>query len=200
MADEKKSKREEEKKIKGYKGLKKLLPFYMAHKSLFIRMLFILLLSAVVNFIAPILSANALSNIATSNFDLAIKYAVGVFLFYCLASTIRYFSNYTYVSLDTRVRYDIRQTLMSKITEVNMSHHDKTNSGVFIDRINDDAGKCSDVLIDIMSIALDIVSNIGFLLYIAFFILDTALSIPNILCASRRSETLGFKYFCLSKL
>ena len=157
-----------EERIKGYKGLKKIIPFYKANKGLFIRMVIILILSACVNFVAPILSANALSSIATESFDMAIKYAVFVCLFHCLGATLRYFSNYTYVSLDTRVRFAIRQTLVEKITEVDMITHDKTNSGVFIDRINDDAGKCSDVLIDIMQIALDIISNVGFLLYIAF--------------------------------
>lgn len=155
-------------KKKKYRGLKKLLPFYMAHKKRFILMLVLLALSAGVNFFAPIFSAKALSSIAEHLYDGAIKYAVLMFVFCVFASTLRYLIHTNYANLDTRVRYDVRQSLMRKITEVKMQKHDVTNSGVFIDRINDDANKCSDVLIDILMIAMDIISNVGFLVYILF--------------------------------
>lgn len=155
-------------KQKKYKGLKKLLPFYMAHKKRFVFMIVLLALSAIVNFFAPIFSANALSSIAEHFHDDAIKYALLMFVFCVFASTLRYLIHTNYANLDTRVRFDVRQTLMRKITEVKMQKHDVTNSGIFIDRINDDANKCSDVLIDILMIAMDIISNVGFLVYIAF--------------------------------
>lgn len=153
---------------KKYGGLKKLLPFYIAHKKHFVIMIVLLVMSALVNFFAPIFSANALSNIAEHIYDDAIIYAGLMFVFCVFSSVLRYFIHTNYANLDTRVRFDVRQTLMHKITEVKMQKHDATNSGIFIDRINDDANKCSDVLIDILMIAMDIISNVGFLLYIAF--------------------------------
>ena len=70
--------------------------------------------------------------------------------------------------MDNKVVFDIKTALISAITRVTMSKNDQTNNGVYIERLNQDAGKCSDVLIDIMSVVLDIISNIGFLVYIAF--------------------------------
>lgn len=184
---------ESKNKLKGYKGLKKLVPYYMTHKKLFVKMMIILILSACVNFIAPIFSANALSSLATGGFDQALKFTLLLFGFHLMATILRYLNNVTYINLDTRVRYDIRQSLMQKITEVKMSKHDQTNSGVFIDRINDDAGKCSDVLIDIMGIAMDIISNVGFLIYIAFlslpmFVILIAYVLVMWLCDNNRMK------------
>ena len=45
---------------------------------------------------------------------------------------------------------------------------DQTNNGIFIERLHDDSSKCSDVLLDIMSVSLDVITNFAFLIYIAF--------------------------------
>ncbi len=155
-------------KLKGYKGLKKLVPFYKKYGGLFFATVITLVLSAVVNLFNPILSANALANLSEYKFMPALWCAIGVIGVRIVVDIANYLHNICYVKMDCKVVFDIKTTLIRAITGTTMSKSDKTNSGVYIERLNEDAGKCSDVLMDIMSVILDVISNFAFLIYVAF--------------------------------
>ncbi len=164
----KKTKEKKVNRLKGYKGLKKLVPFYKKYGGLFILTIAFLVLSAVVGFFNPILKAQILAKLSEFDYMPALWCCIGLIGIRIVVSIFNYLHNICYVKMDNKVVFDIKTTLISAITRVTMSKNDQTNNGVYIERLNQDAGKCSDVLIDIMSVVLDIISNIGFLVYIAF--------------------------------
>ena len=164
----KQKKKKEPSKLKGYRGLKKLIPYYKKYLGLFVLTMSLMLLSAGVGFLNPIFSAQALANLSEAKFDLALYFAIGVILVRVVISVINFFYNYCYVKMDTKVVFDIKTALIRAITAVQMKKNDQTNNGIYIERLHEDSGKCSDVLMDIMSVALDLISNIAFLIYIAF--------------------------------
>ena len=155
-------------KIKGYKGLKKLVPFYKKYSGLFVLTLLTLVLSAVINLFNPILSANALAKLSELKYVEAFYFAIGVLVVRILVDVANYLHNICYVKMDCKVVFDIKTAIIRAITATTMSKTDKTNSGLYIERMNEDSGKCSDVLMDIMSVILDVISNFAFLIYIAF--------------------------------
>lgn len=155
-------------KLKGYKGLRKLVPFYKRYSGLFFATMLTLILSAVINLFSPIFSANALASLSEYKYDQALLFAVLVIAVRVLVEVANHFHNICYVKMDCKVVFDIKTALIRAITATTMSKSDKTNSGVYIERLNEDSGKCSDVLMDIMSVFLDVISNFAFLIYIAF--------------------------------
>lgn len=155
-------------KLKGYKGLRKLVPFYKRYSGLFFATMLTLILSAVINLFSPIFSANALASLSEYKYDQALLFAMLVIAVRLLVEIANYLHNICYVKMDCKVVFDIKTTLIRAITSTTMSKSDKTNSGVYIERLNEDSNKCSDVLMDIMSVFLDVISNLAFLIYIAF--------------------------------
>ena len=63
-------------KLKGYKGLKKLVPFYRKYLGLFIATILSLVISGVVGLFGPIFSAQALANLSELNYDSALTFAL----------------------------------------------------------------------------------------------------------------------------
>ena len=155
-------------KLKGYKGLKKLVPFYRKYLGLFIATILSLVISGVVGLFGPIFSAQALANLSELNYDSALTFALLFVGIRVLVEIFNHIHGVCYVKMDSKVVFDIKQALIRSITSVTMTKSDQTNSGVYIERMNEDAGKCSDVLMDIMSVILDVISNFAFLIYIAF--------------------------------
>lgn len=155
-------------KLKGYKGLRKLIPFYKRYSGMFFLTILFLVLSAVAGFFNPIFKAEILARLTDGKFNSALIVCALLIGVRIIVSIFNYLHNVYYVKMDSKVVFDIKNTLITAITKVKMSKNDQTNNGVYIERLNQDADKCSDVLIDIMSVMLDVISNIGFLIYIAF--------------------------------
>mgnify|MGYP004507497943 CR=1 FL=1 len=155
-------------KLKGYKGIKQLVPYYLKYKGLCWGMVITFVFTAILNFFIPIFDAKALASIADGDFLSIIKFAcisTGIFL---VSSVVSWGFNRFYLTLDSKVGYDLRQGIMRSITNVKMSKIDKTNSGVFIDRSTDDTSKCSDILVAIFTVLVDLISSLCFFIYIAF--------------------------------
>lgn len=155
-------------KLKGYKGIKQLVPYYLKYKGLCWGMVITFVFTAILNFFIPIFDAKALASIADGDFMSIIKFAcisTGIFL---VSSVVSWGFNRFYLTLDSKVGYDLRQGIMRSITNVKMSKIDKTNSGVFIDRSTDDTNKCSDILVAIFTVLVDLISSLCFFIYIAF--------------------------------
>ncbi len=155
-------------KIKGYKGLKKLIPFYKKYTGLMIFTICFLLFSAIIAFFSPIFSANSIACISAKDYNNALMYLGLLLLVRVLISVFNYMYNISYTKMNTSVVHDIKSTLIQAITNVSMRKDDQTNSGIYIERLHGDTIKCGNVLLDIMSIILGVISNFGFLIYIAF--------------------------------
>lgn len=155
-------------KIKGYKGLKKLMPYYSKHKKHFVWFMAVLIITNILGFVMPVYDAKTLSAITSADFDNAIIYAFISFAVFMVYNVGNWGSNRIWISMDNKVLYDMRQDIMKSVCNVKMSKVDKTSSGVFIDRIISDSGKCSDILLEIVLAITNLVANFCFLVYIAF--------------------------------
>ncbi len=163
-----KENKKEPSKIKGYPGLKQLIPFYKKYLPLFVLTVSLMGISALFGFLSPIFSANALSTLTEGRFKLSMIFLTLYLFVRVIVSSLNYMYNRSYAKMDTKVVYDIKNTLIGSITNVEMSKNDSINNGLYIERLHEDSRKCSDVLIDIMTISLEVISNLMFLIYIAF--------------------------------
>lgn len=157
-----------QKKKFGYKNLWKTITFYKKHKGIFFFGVLSIIIYTLVGFVEPIISGNTMAFLAETKFDKAIQFAlilIGVLL---IKETSKMFVNMTYSKLNTKVVFDLKHKLIDSITTTTMSEIDKTNSGVFIERLHEDTRRCSDVILEILRVSLGVLSNIGFLIYIAF--------------------------------
>lgn len=157
-----------QKKNVSYKNLWKTFAFYKMHRGLFISGIFSLILYTIVGFIQPIVSGNTMGYLADANFDMAIKFCILMLITLLIKETSKFWVNSTYSKINNRVVFDLKSKLINAITLTTMSEIDKTNSGVFIERLHEDTRKCSDVLFEILRVSLSVLSNVGFLIYIAF--------------------------------
>lgn len=155
-------------KLKGYPGLKQLIPFYKKYLSLFVLTISLMAVSALFGFLSPIFSANALATLTESKFKLSMIFLILYLGVRVIISLLNYLYNRSYALMDTKVIYDIKNKLIEAITNVEMSKNDTINNGLYIERLHEDSRRCSDVLIDIMTISLEVISNTAFLIYIAF--------------------------------
>lgn len=157
-----------QKKKFSYKNLWKTLAFYKKYRGTFVLAMMSLIIFTILGFIEPIFSGNTMASIAELNFEQALKFCIVLVIIYTIRVILQYFVNSTYSKLNNRVLFDIKHKLIDTITTISMQEMDKTNTGVFIERLHEDTRKCSDVLIEIMRVSLGVISNVGFLIYIAF--------------------------------
>ncbi len=155
-------------KDKTYYGLKKLLFYVKKNKSLFAIMITLLILGAVVGMAVPILQANTIGSITEQSFLKALYFVAALLGVKWFLTVVWYFQTIYYAKIDSAVKLDIKNVLITAITAITMKRTDQTHTGLYIDRINDDVGKCSDVMIDLITVLLELISNVGFLVYIAF--------------------------------
>ncbi len=150
------------------RGLKNIFPFYKKYKGLLTLTIVSMGLCALVGLLSPIFSANALSSLSEYDYKKVLIFAALLIFVRVICTLLRFMQTRFYVSMDNKVLYDLKRKLITSITKVTMKKNDGTDSGIYIERLSDDVGKCSDVLMDILIAMLDIISNLGFLIYIAF--------------------------------
>jgi ABC-type multidrug transport system fused ATPase/permease subunit len=131
-------------------------------------MMILIILTAVFQMLTPIFSANAIGLLTERSYMTALYFAIGLLVARILVSSISAVQNIYYAKIDAHVKLDLKNRLITSITNVTMAKNDQTNSGIYIERVNEDITKCSDVIMDILLISVDLISNIAFLVYIAF--------------------------------
>lgn len=151
-----------------YPGLRKLLVYASRHKLLFSIIMLTLTAVAASGILFPIISANIVTSITESKFKEALYFAIamlGVGIFLTLSKLLQ---NFVSAKIVANVKLDLRDSLISAITRVTMSASDKTSSGVYITRISEDVNRCSDVMIDLVFVFVEVIGNFAFLIYIAY--------------------------------
>ena len=141
----------EKKKKFGYKNLLKTMSFYKNHKGTFVLGVIAMVIFAILGFIEPIYRGNTMASIAELKLDYALKLTIALIFIYIVRVIMQYFINSTYSKLNTRVLFDVKHRLIDTITTVSMKEMDKTNTGVFIERLHEDTRKCSDILMEIIA-------------------------------------------------
>ncbi len=149
-------------------NLRKVLPLYAKNKGLFTITLLIMLSTGVLGILSPIYSANALACLASSEFDLAIKNAIIMCSVGLGRVLLNAFEEYLYTKLNIKIRYQLTQIVIDSIGHTKMKKLDSTKLGVLAERIGTDINAISDAYLDMFDLVFSILTNLVFLVYIAF--------------------------------
>ena len=149
-------------------NMRKIWPFYKRHKGLLILNFIFLSCSGIVGIAAPIFSANALAKLAEGNFEEAIKFAILM----CATGLVRVVFNALdelfYVKVNLKLQYELTNTVIGSINSVKMKRLDGTGMGFLAERLSSDVSKISDVYLQMIDVIFNILTNVVFLVYIAF--------------------------------
>lgn len=155
------------KKIKTH-NLRKVLPLYAKDKSKIIWGCLFLIVTGVLGIFTPIVSANILSHIAESKFEIALKLA---WVFFALGFTRTIFNGLTemlYVRINARVVHKLTDKLVRSVNNTKMSKLDSIKIGGITERLGMDIYTISNSYLQIIDMIFDIVTNVAFLAYIAY--------------------------------
>jgi len=165
------------KNTKKYVGLKRSFMFYKKHIGLFIGIIIFSLLGSGLSVLTPIFEGNILTEFTNLNFDKVLLFA-GCVLVLSILIKLCYFIWFRFlVNINQRVKVDIKHSLIKNLVNLETKNFDKTNSGVFISRVNSDANELSTFYNSLVDCIADVISNFGFVVYIAFVNIWVALFI-----------------------
>ncbi len=155
------------KKIKTH-NLRKVLPLYSKNKGLLILLMVFMVVGGVLGILQPITAANALANLATGEFDLAIKFVI----LNCILGLSRVILNAIiealYLRIDSRTKMILTNKVICSINSTKMSVLDSTKLGALAERLSSDVNSVSSSFLDMMNLIFDILTNVVFLGYIAY--------------------------------
>ncbi len=149
-------------------NFKKMWPYAReAKKDIIIDVVGMTFLS-LIGFIRPFLDAKLLIFLTTIEFDKVLMVCLIIFVLEVLRNTFnamcsKHFRLF-YQTTVTNLRIDI----LKRALKIEMSELDNNSSGVFIDRINKDAGNIPDILDSIENVLLSLIVNTGVLITIFF--------------------------------
>lgn len=157
---------EEKQKIKNNQ-LFKIFRYYGKYKKLCVAEVLLLIFVAAAGALIPIFTANYLASLSDNSIDTAIWCTVWFVGISVLMYVLDYLSGLSYSKIALRVERDLKDDCARAITATQMSTCDKTNSGVFIERLSSDVSRSSDALLDCFNVIIEIVANVTFFVYVA---------------------------------
>lgn len=149
-------------------NLRKVLPFYAEDKTKLVFVCIFMIITGVMGIFLPIISANILTNIADSKFDLAIKLAVILFLINLVKIILNAFSEALFVRINLRVEHNLTDKLIRSVNQTKMEKLDSVKIGSITERLGMDIRTVSSSYLQIIEMILEITTNLAFLIYIAF--------------------------------
>ena len=155
------------KKIKT-RNLKKIFPFYTKHKKLFIPLVFIIVITGIIEIFQPICAAKGWSYLAGGEFEPAIKYMLIMFILGIVNILFRIIYGFLHVKMNLKIKYDLTNKVISSINTTKIKVLDGIGLGSISDKMSNDIAQVSQVFFDVMNIIFEIITNTVFLIYIAF--------------------------------
>ncbi len=149
-------------------NMRKMIPIYAKQKRLLSVTLLFMILSGVVGVLQPIFSANALANLATGNFEAAIRFTVIMCSITIFRIVFNLLEEFFYVKLVLKMRYRLTDMVISAINLTKMKKLDSTGLGAIAERLSGDVNSVCDVYIDMLELVFSILTNVVFLFYIAY--------------------------------
>lgn len=149
-------------------NLKKVLPYYMKHKGLFIAIILTILASGIIGIFEPIHAAKGWAYLAEGEFELAIKYMLIMLSLGFVNILLRGLTGFLGTKMIVKMRYDLTNKMVSSINSTKMKVLDGVGLGTIADRMGTDIVKVSQVYFQILGVTFGIITNIVFIVYIAF--------------------------------
>lgn len=155
-------------KIKKYSKLFKSFMFYKKHMKLLLSIIFVSLFGSGVSMLMPIFEGNIVTQFTEANFDKALIYGILTLAVGAVLEGTYMLWYQLLMKMNRKVKVDIKYQLINGLVDLETKNYDKTNSGVFISRVNKDANELSTFYNSFIDCIAEIISNFGFLIYIAF--------------------------------
>ena len=155
-------------KIKKYSKLFKSFMFYKKHMKLLLSIIFVSLFGSGVSMLMPIFEGNIVTQFTETNFDKALIYGILMLAVGAVLEGTYMLWYQLLMRMNRKVKVDIKYQLINGLVDLETKNYDKTNSGVFISRVNKDANELSTFYNSFIDCIAEIISNFGFLIYIAF--------------------------------
>lgn len=148
--------------------MRKVLPIYAKQKKMVTILMFVMVVCGVLGILQPIYSANALASLASEKFKDATKFIIimcalglGRIVFNLIMESL-------YIRVNAKTKKELTEKLIWSINSTKMSTLDGTKLGSLSEKLSNDIGSVSDCYLDMMNLVFNILTNIVFLIYIAF--------------------------------
>ena len=125
---------------------------------------------AVLGVLFPILSSNLINNITGGLMHQVLMTSLMILIIEFVGFISTYFKIKMYRKISNKVVVDIQKNVISEVFKIKTSEVDKNTSGLFIDRLNKDAGDLGSVFIEISYWLTNLMGKIGIL--VSIFILN----------------------------
>ena len=159
---------EEKSKLKGFKNLKKYFVYFKYYKFYCFMFWFLLVVSAVISFFAPLALGSTISNMTvTADFDMAIKFA----LVYALLETSNIIVGLIRVPffkrLENNVKKKVKLDVIGNSFNINIGEYESLGNGLFITRLTKDLDSLANSFKTISETIVSFLSKAGFIVYVS---------------------------------
>lgn len=136
-------------------------------KYLFIFLFNHLLLTAI-SIIVPIMTAKRLVSLTSSVWHRVLIITLVLFGIEILRNLVRYICNWANGKYYYDVRKNIQLELINETLKITQTELNDNSSGVFIERISNDANNITDIFTQLIDLFLNLISNVGVLIAVFF--------------------------------
>lgn len=159
---------EEKSKLKGFKNLKKYFVYFKYYKFYCFMFWFLLVVSAVISFFAPLALGSTISNMTvTADFNAAIKFA----LVYALLETSNIIVGLIRVPffkrLENNVKKKVKLDVIGNSFNINIGEYESLGNGLFITRLTKDLDSLANSFKTISETIVSFLSKAGFIVYVS---------------------------------
>ena len=159
---------EEKSKLKGFKNLKKYFHYFKYYKFFCFMFWFLLVVSAVISFFAPLALGHIISNMTvTADFDAAWKFA----LIYALLETSNIIIGLIRVpffkKLENNVKKKVKLDVIRNSFNINIGEYENLGNGLFITRLTKDLDSLANSFKTISETIVSFLSKAGFIVYVS---------------------------------
>lgn len=149
---------------------------YMTGSKLYLFLYFLVtVVECAVGVIIPLFSAKIILSMTSAIIDQLIYAALTVFAIELIGNIANFFKGKLYQKIYYIVMMNIEKKLASETLKIEIDEINRASSGLFIDRINNDATEMSEIFIDYVYYLTNVLSKVGVL--ISIFILNKYLFI-----------------------
>ncbi len=122
------------------------------------------LILSVISVIVPIFSAQLIIKLTSNLLDQLVRVSLYIFIIEITRNIVIFIMSRVTNRYMLRVVTDVQMEMFKETLKISASDIDKNSTGLFIDRVNDDAGGIINIFTNLIESLLDFISNIGILI------------------------------------
>ena len=182
-----------------FKNLKRSYKFVKNNKKSLILCLIFSVLSLPISILTPILSARLLLNLNEGLYESLLRIAAFLFVVYSIGHILGFISRIVYKKYIVKIVYDVQKELMKETFNLSCQTFDEHGTGLFIERLGNDAGVIARIYDDLANIIIEICSNLGIFIVIftiskIMFIYFGLIGIKEIIISKKRMKYYYQRY------